>query len=786
MDHKLQARQCLPQSTSKSSTTTKKAGSSSDFSTKGNGRRRFKDNGSPSRRTTESTPAPQKWNKGSVDKRPRPRGYNSNRQREEVVEDEPQDILRSYSRKGNANELLQFHFKPREKEHHQPGRWAGHRGSHGHNRPRKTLRYNKERFLQASCQFVVQEDGEYTQQAIDPDLLVNWDKIELVRTFSTESVKCPICLSVPFAGKITKCGHIFCWACMIHYLNLGEKDYRKCPICYDAVKVEDLRSVQWVEVPDYKVGDTIEMQLMRKNKGCVYVCPKPDWTDRKGLPHNFKDGDNTKYAKLLLATKEQIQREIIDLESAALDVQLADGEEEEIPFISMAKELLLNRQKSLKLSSGARARPDKLSSELNQSSPREDSSEDKAQRISNETEDNSPIPTYIDAFSDTVFELEDNDSDGSLDDQAVALPQETDEEKKRSRMDSEGSIPFGSPINPFPLEDHPLTPQSLSPEEVHDNLELPHDGPATDPPPARRVFRPVPKDTYYFYQAMSAQHIYIHSVNARCFQQDYGSLEFCPQTISATIVSIKRMFMTEDVRKRLRYLNHIPLTCEFHVVELNLRPPLISKETLRMFKGDIDRLRKERQREAREDKVRAKLIERQHREAHGLYEDMSIPLDSPSQFPVSLNSPEPQPDTSVDSGLADSVLDGATDVEPSQVSPSPWNKSFAKIAATAGAAGSWPAAPRWGPPAHTAPAPGPRGPAGPAGGLVGEGSDEELAAPRYMDSMYAAMGGLELGLQAYLAEKEKGSTTPEMATDGKKKKKKKMQPLFSTAMARKN
>ena len=50
-------------------------------------------------------------------------------------------------------------------------------------------------------------------------------------------------------------------------------------------------SVQWVEVPDYKVGDSIEMKLMRKSKGSVYVCPKSEWADRHGKPQNFQGID---------------------------------------------------------------------------------------------------------------------------------------------------------------------------------------------------------------------------------------------------------------------------------------------------------------------------------------------------------------------------------------------------------------------------------------------------------------------------------------------------------------
>lgn len=47
-----------------------------------------------------------------------------------------------------------------------------------------------------------------------------------------------------------------------------------------------------VETKDYKVGDEIEMKLMRKSKGTVYVCPKSEWKDREGVPHNIDGKDD--------------------------------------------------------------------------------------------------------------------------------------------------------------------------------------------------------------------------------------------------------------------------------------------------------------------------------------------------------------------------------------------------------------------------------------------------------------------------------------------------------------
>ena len=35
-----------------------------------------------------------------------------------------------------------------------------------------------------------------------------------------EIPECPICLYPPKAAKMTRCGHVFCWCCILHYLKL--------------------------------------------------------------------------------------------------------------------------------------------------------------------------------------------------------------------------------------------------------------------------------------------------------------------------------------------------------------------------------------------------------------------------------------------------------------------------------------------------------------------------------------------------------------------------------------
>lgn len=69
-------------------------------------------------------------------------------------------------------------------------------------------------------------------------------------------------------------------------------------------------------------------------------------------------------------------------------------------------------------------------------------------------------------------------------------------------------------------------------------------------------------------------------------EHTYGSLEHCPNTLSGRILEKESSSMTDDLRKRLRYLQHLPITCQFEVAEIQLQPPLVYKETIDFFHGN--------------------------------------------------------------------------------------------------------------------------------------------------------------------------------------------------------
>uniref|UniRef100_A0A8C8RGQ9 E3 ubiquitin-protein ligase RNF10 n=1 Tax=Pelusios castaneus TaxID=367368 RepID=A0A8C8RGQ9_9SAUR len=507
-------------------------------------------------------------------------------------------------KKINLNHLLNFTFEPRGQAGHLDGNghsnW-GKRNKWGH-KP-----FNKELFLQANCQFVVSEEQDYTVHFADPDTLVNWDFVEQVRICSHEVPSCPICLYPPTAAKITRCGHIFCWACILHYLSLSEKTWSKCPICYGSIHKKDLKSVVAMETRQYAIGDTITMQLMRREKSVLVALPKSKWMCVE-QPIHLGDEQHSQYSKLLLASREQVLQWVILEEKAAL---LQQYEEEkhtpEACFIEAAIQELKEREKALSLSdqssnsdiTGATAAVKELVL-MEPSVAREPAA----------SQEKKCVLEYLSSFDEEM--VEDHTNSGS----SFPLPLEAEEPETE-----EEEIPA---VDAVVVPDENITKKTRSAESSYQESKV----------TASRGHLSNSSSFYYFYQAEDGQCMYLHPVNVRCLVREYGSLENSPDKITAAVVEITGYSMTEDVRQRHRYLCHLPLTCEFCICELALKPPVISKETLETFSDDIEKRKRLRQKKARDERRRERRIEMEENKKQGKYPEVHIALENLQQFPA--------------------------------------------------------------------------------------------------------------------------------------------------------
>ncbi|XP_024130785.1 RING finger protein 10 [Oryzias melastigma] len=571
------------------------------------GSKRYNRKREPSFPKAESFPGPRRTNpqkSKNFDKRPPQRGggrqYGAagGGRREEVAETRRAEFSPAQfagPKKISLNHLLNFTFEPRGGNggigDGGPSCW-GRRNKWGH----KNKPFNKELFLQANCQFVVSDDQDYKAHFTDPDTLVNWDCVQQVRIYSHEVPSCPICLYPPVAARITRCGHIFCWPCMLHYLSLSDKSWSKCPICYEAVHTADLKSVVAMETRQYVVGDVITMRLMRREKGALVAMPSSQWV-KVEEPVRFEDACLSPYSKLLLTSPVQVLS-LVTEEKAILQAQLSQEEEAQGCFIQNALCLLQEEEeKLLKQQMDTVNTPVFSSLSLNEPPP------PVVEEVVTVISSSKPVLQYSSAFDDEVEELTEETPA-----EVPNFPEPTLENEQEDPAESG----MGAACEP---QLDVVIPANQE-ESVRPSTGVVH-GPY-----------------YYFYQADDCQQMFLHPLNVRCLIREYGSLEACPDSITATVVEIVGHTVTEDIRRRHRYLAHLPLTCEFSICELVLEPPVVSKETLDTFADDLEKRRRMRQKKVRDEKRREKRIEIEENKKQGKYPEVHIGLENLHHFPA--------------------------------------------------------------------------------------------------------------------------------------------------------
>lgn len=533
---------------------------------------------------------PAAFQKGrGYDKRPQPRGqyFEGGKANSKVVDEMLVDELGlTYtpgggSKRQNLNHLLNFHYAPRgggsfEEARAEPThvrnttRWL--MSTHKH-------KYNKEHFLQANCQFVVRSDGDYSLYMGDPDILVDWELIEQIRVLTNETLSCPICLSQPVAGKITRCGHVYCWACMLHYLALSDKTWRKCPICYEAVHRKDLKSVEVVPHAAHSVGETITFQLMKRERGSLICSPVAQFSNRcsQMLLSVEEQTLDTAFSKLLTADNEQVMK-IINKERSELEVEQKENVNcPELCFIEQALELLSERQAQLESRKNKTEQPTEPTTNPDQSDNKDTAESKQPDQVGELAEDISKISLDSDNNNpSTRRESENSTDEGNAEDQA--------DDGNRTRYESVSSEGVSSDGGGDDM------PSNITAED----LEIVNENNLSPDTPLTKYF--------YFYQAVDGQHVYLHAIDVQILVTMYGSLEQCPHLLTGVILEKEAGSMTEELRRRLRYLQHLPITSQFEVAEIELGPPLVTKDIMMCFEAQLEARSQRRKKRARDER----------------------------------------------------------------------------------------------------------------------------------------------------------------------------------------
>ncbi|KAI9095505.1 hypothetical protein DFS34DRAFT_626049 [Phlyctochytrium arcticum] len=388
--------------------------------------------------------------------------------------------------------------------------------------------YRKERFVNANFRFVVDEAHDCAAYLADPDKSIDWEFITEVIVPTSSFTSCPICLSWPRAPKVTKCGHVYCWPCLLHYLHLGEKSWRKCPICYESVYRKDLRAVRFCMGIDMKTASythpiKLSMTLIQREMHSAIALPRLSCDNDQGLnsihPPSVENAEAVPFAKVLLSTAQYrsavLTREIDDLQSLLKDLEKGGVSSTSSDNSGLS---LVNEETFIKIAIR------EASQALESTSP--------TQSLPSSDLKYHSLPAQISSGRGKACEP--SHEQGS----AVIL-----------KNPSCTSVPEQKTVSP-------------STEISLDN-------------------------TYFFYQSSDGRHVYLHPFDIKLLRSEHGSYANFPNQIDIEILSFTESSMNEDIRKKCKYLSHLPLGCDVTFAQAHIQK-LISPGTYKTFKRAID------------------------------------------------------------------------------------------------------------------------------------------------------------------------------------------------------
>ncbi|KAF9486335.1 hypothetical protein BDN70DRAFT_869827 [Pholiota conissans] len=488
--------------------------------------------------------------------------------------------------------------------------------------------WNKERFVNAQYRFVMNPNGDYTVHFADPDIFFQWQDILQViipRSSALASVAatgelaadteghttCPICLSPPTAPRMTKCGHVFCFPCILHYLSISENKWARCPICFDSVNEKQLKSVKWYDGPAHyepdsdvglgegsssstldnsfettpRAGSLLCMRLIQRPQITTLALPRSyTWPSDLIPPHQAPFHfvhDVFSFAKFMLATPAYLIADLTrDLDDLALERRTLTSMNDTIGLVFVDG---ADRKVREQIAKAAALETPLLKEQI-----------EKVYREQQEMEDQ------------FTFHAQRKKAE-----HGGRLLAETDDvpyEFLASRIGAAASNPPPFLENSFPTE-------SISRSSSQTRNQ----------PRQRRNLNPPPPSTstYYYYQAASGIPLFLHPLDIRILLSHFNGYASFPDNITVRVESFAEGTVNDDLRKRCKYLGHMPEGADVVFIEADLED-VVGAEGLKNFEGPLrQRTSRRKEKGRKEDRARIRAEEKER-------EKVAMPWGAPT------------------------------------------------------------------------------------------------------------------------------------------------------------
>ncbi|ELP95167.1 hypothetical protein EIN_429130 [Entamoeba invadens IP1] len=131
---------------------------------------------------------------------------------------------------------------------------------------RGRVQLEPQHYIYSHFQFSVFPNTDFSQAIRGRRVLYCDDAVTLTLP-TTKKPICPICLDEVILPRLTACGHLYCWKCLLQFFVLCPAPH-KCPVC-NAIISPPFTICDIKILPILNVGDSITMKLLKIPKELV-------------------------------------------------------------------------------------------------------------------------------------------------------------------------------------------------------------------------------------------------------------------------------------------------------------------------------------------------------------------------------------------------------------------------------------------------------------------------------------------------------------------------------------
>ena len=364
--------------------------------------------------------------------------------------------------------------------------------------------------------------------------------------------------------------------------------WKKCPICDDIMYVSDTRPVRWFvgqESERPQEGGDVVLRLIMRRPGNTLALPRDGaemLENSEDIPWYFA-AEVMDYARIMKGSEdymtEQYEEEIAELRQQEKEDELMFGEDAQWTNRAVA-----SIQESIEKVKGIGNPPSILHAPVERK-PRRTPIE-----FRTDTED---VPEHY-VLQNTVRSGQ-SSSRGSIITQYERSGSSTSKHRfEKPHFDTSPSSLADTPgqsrqHSTAPSAPRPIPTSSMQLREP--SIAMSHTTRAGSP--------------FFFYEALL--HFYLSSLDIRILRAAFDDYSFFPATILPRVEHVSTgHIIDEDLRRRAKYLSHLPLGCEVGFLECDWTD-IVPPQILERFGPDIERRRKRNHEKAtREEKERVR------------------------------------------------------------------------------------------------------------------------------------------------------------------------------------